>query len=61
MYDEEVPQAYEQVSDGKQTMANQVGNFMDNNHVMYTSPTLELMGATIKHMLVTLHKHLTQQ
>ena len=47
MYDEEVPQAYEQVSDAKQTMANQVGNFMDNNHVMYTSPTLELMGASI--------------
>ena len=47
MYDEEVPQAYEQVSDGKQTMANQVGNFMDNNHVMYTSPTLDLMGASI--------------
>ena len=33
MYDEEVPQAYEQVSDGKQTMANKVGDFMDNNHV----------------------------
>ena len=47
MYDEEVPQAYEQVSDAKQTMANLVGNFMDNNHVMYTSPTLELMGASI--------------
>ena len=47
MYDEEVPQAYEQVSDGKQTMANLVGNFMDNNHIMYTSPTLEMMGASI--------------
>ncbi len=47
MYDEEVPQAYEQVSDGKQTMANVVGNFMDNNHVMYTSPTFDLMGASI--------------
>ena len=47
MYDEEVPQAYEQVSDGKETMANKVGNFMDNNHVMYTSPTLDLMGASI--------------
>ena len=31
MYDEEVPQAYEQVSDGKDTMANKVGDFMDNN------------------------------
>jgi outer membrane protein OmpU len=47
MYDEEVPQAYEQVSDGKQTMANLVGNFMDNNHVMYTSPTFEVAGASI--------------
>jgi len=46
-YDEEVPQVYEQVSDAKDTMANSVGNFMDNNHVMYTSPTLELMGASI--------------
>ena len=47
MYDEEVPQAYEQMSDGKQTMANLIGNYMDNNHIMYTSPTLELMGATV--------------
>ena len=48
MYDEEVPQAYEQVSDAKQTAANQVGNFMDNNHVMYTPPALEFMGATFQ-------------
>ena len=45
MYDEEVPQAYEQVSDGKDTMANSVGNFMDNNHLMYTTPTFEVMCA----------------
>ena len=44
-YDEEVPQAYEQVSDGKDTMANSIGNYMDNNHVMYTSPTFEVAGA----------------
>ena len=37
MYDEEVPQAYEQVSDAKQTMANVVGNFMDC--LLYTSPS----------------------
>jgi len=48
MYDEEVPQAYEQVSDAKQTMANLVGNFMDNNHVMYTAPAFEIMGATVQ-------------
>ena len=47
MYDEEVPTAYEQVSDGKDTMANKVGDFMDNNYVLYTSPTLEMMGASI--------------
>ena len=46
-FDEEVPQAYEQVSDAKQTAANQVGDFMDNNYVAYTAPSLELMGATI--------------
>ena len=47
MYEEEVPQAYEQVSDAKETMANQIGNFMDNNYIMYTSPTFELAGASI--------------
>ena len=47
MYDEEVPTAYEQVSDGKDTASNKVGDFMDNNSVMYTSPTLEMMGASI--------------
>ena len=45
-YDEEVPQAYEQASDGIETPANKVGDFMDNNHVMYTSPTFEMMGAS---------------
>ena len=49
-YDEEVPTAYEQVSDAKQTMANQVGDFMDNNSVVYTAPTFEFGGvaATLK-------------
>ena len=45
-YDEEVPQVYEQASDGIETPANKIGDFMDNNHVMYTSPTLEMMGAS---------------
>ena len=45
-YDEEVPTAYEQVSDGKNTQSNAVGNFLDNNHISYTSPTLELMGVS---------------
>jgi len=47
-YDEEVPQAYEQISDGKQTMANLVGNYMDGNAISYTSPTLDLMGASVR-------------
>mgnify|MGYP001421530843 FL=1 len=51
MYDEEVPQAYEQASDGKSTMANAIGNYMDNNHVVYSAPTLDLMGATINAQL----------
>jgi len=46
-YDEEVPTAYEQVSDGKDTASNKVGDFMDNNHISYTSPTFDMMGATI--------------
>jgi len=46
-YDEEVPQVYEQVSDGKDTVANKVGDFMDNNSVLYTTPTFEMMGASI--------------
>ena len=51
MYDEEVPQAYEQASDGKSNMANAIGNYMDNNHVVYSAPTLELMGASINAQL----------
>jgi outer membrane protein OmpU len=47
LYDEEVPKAYEEVSDGHETMSNQMGNFMDNNHIAYTSPTFEMMGASI--------------
>jgi len=46
-YDEEVPTAYEQVSDGKDTAANKVGDFLDNNSVVYTSPTLDVMGASV--------------
>ena len=46
-YDEEVPVAYEQVSDVITTTANVIGNFMDNNHILYTSPAMEFMGAGI--------------
>ena len=47
-YDEEVPQAYEQISDITSTVTqNKVGDFMDNNHITYTSPTFDLGGASI--------------
>ena len=48
-YDEEVPTAYEQLSDpsGNLMPANKVGDFMDNNHITYTTPTFDLGGASI--------------
>ena len=47
-YDEEVPQVYEQVSDITPTVTqNKVGDFMDNNHITYTTPTFDLGGASI--------------
>jgi outer membrane protein OmpU len=46
-YDEEVPQAYEQVSDAQQTSANIVGNQMDSNMIVYNSPSFDLEGGTI--------------
>jgi len=48
MYDEEVPTAYEQVSDSLTNSANQIGNFMDNNYVLYTPPALDFAGATVQ-------------
>jgi len=47
-YDEEVPQAYEQISDiSGLVTTNKVGDFMDNNHITYTSPTFDFGGASI--------------
>ena len=47
-YDEEIPTAYEQLSDIDLTLpVNKVGDFMDNNHVTYTSPTFEFGGASL--------------
>ena len=48
MYDEEVPVAYEQVSDNLTNSANQIGNFMDNNYVLYTPPALDFAGASVQ-------------
>ena len=47
MYDEEVPQVYEQTSDAQQNSANIVGNALDSNYVAYTAPALDLGGATV--------------
>ena len=47
MYDEEVPQVYEQTSDAQQNSANIVGNALDSNYVAYTAPALEIGGATV--------------
>ena len=46
-YDEEVPQAYEQTSDASQNSANIVGNNMDNNSIVYNSPSFDVSGASI--------------
>lgn len=46
-YDEEVPQAYEQISDAVQTSANIVGNQMDSNSIVYNSPSFDIAGASI--------------
>ena len=45
-YDEEVPQAYEQMSDAQQTTANRVGTIHDSNMIVYNSPSFDLGGIT---------------
>ena len=46
-YDEEVPQAYEQVSDAQQNSANKVGDQMDSNMIVYNTPSFDLGGVSI--------------
>jgi len=46
-YDEEVPQAYEQISDAQQTSANIVGNNMDSGSIVYNSPAFDYEGASV--------------
>jgi len=42
-YDEEVPQAYEQISDaGPNNAANYMGSWMDNGGIMYAAPALDV-------------------
>ena len=38
-FDPPVMQVTAKLSDGKDTMANQIGNYMDGNAITYTSPT----------------------
>jgi len=48
-YDEEVPQAYEQISDQNtgNHAANKIGDNFDNNTLVYNSPTFDLGGASV--------------
>jgi outer membrane protein OmpU len=48
-YDEEVPQAYEQVSDQNvgNHAANKIGDNLDNNSLVYNSPSFDLGGASV--------------
>jgi len=43
-YDEEVPQAYEQTSDGMSNSSNTVGSTLDSSSLTYNSPSYDLGG-----------------
>ena len=46
-YDETYPRAYEENSDaGGQSSLNSVGNWADDNAIIYKAPAIDLMGAT---------------
>ena len=46
-YDEEVPQVYEQTSDGYQNSSNLVGSYLDNNAIIYDSPSFDMGGSSV--------------
>jgi len=47
-YDETYPRAYEENSDaGGQSASNYIGNWADDNALVYQAPAMEMMGATI--------------
>jgi len=48
-YDAQTPKAYEEVDDGGATAssANTIGNFLDNNALMYTSPSFDFEGTAV--------------
>ena len=49
-YDEEVPQAYEQTSDGYQNSSNLVGAALDNNALVYDSPSFDM--GVVQYLLI---------
>jgi len=46
-YDEELPQAYEQVSDAYGNSMNSTGAYLSNNTIVWDSPAFDMGGATI--------------
>jgi len=46
-YDEEVPQAYEQTSDAYNNSSNVVGQYLDNNAIVWDSPSYDMGGASV--------------
>jgi outer membrane protein OmpU len=47
-FDEEVPQAYEQISEaGNNNAANYMGSWMDNGGMMYAAPSIDVGGASL--------------
>ena len=47
-YDETYPRAYEENSDaGGQSSLNSVGNWADDNAIIYKAPAMDLMGASV--------------
>ena len=47
-YDETYPRAYEENSDaGGQSSLNSVGNWADDNALIYKAPAIDMMGATV--------------
>ena len=47
-YDEEVPQAYEQISEaGNNNAANYMGSWMDGGGIMYTAPALDVGAGSL--------------
>jgi len=46
-YDEETPQAYEQVSDHQNNAANYMGSWMDNNSLMWAAPSIDVGAGSL--------------